>query len=83
MATKFRPTHEIVLTDTRDGDRKVFHVLLDGDTGPAYTREEWEAEASADWERGDDGEWTFQGKAPGLTYPSRAVYVRRLPEVAR
>lgn len=53
----FRATHEITTTTKR------VLVMLDANesgAGPAYTREEWNNETSADFEF--DGErWTFQG----------------------
>lgn len=55
----FRATHEITTTKNR------VLVMLDANesgAGPAYTREEWDNETSADFEF--DGErWTFQGDA--------------------
>ncbi len=66
----FRPTHS--LTYTHRGQTHTVEVaLVEGgldlgvDTssgGPAYTREEWEAEALADLERQGDGSWTFKGE---------------------
>lgn len=56
----FRPTHDIHITH-RDGSHTIVRVrLVDG---VAYTLDEWEAESLADWERQDDGTWTFQGRA--------------------
>ena len=55
----FRATHEITTSTKR------VLVMLDANesgAGPAYTREEWDNETSADFEF--DGErWTFQGDA--------------------
>jgi hypothetical protein len=58
-----QPTHEIVFTP-RGSNPVVTRVhLLDG---VAYTRQELEAQESADWEVSDDGEWLCQGQAtPG------------------
>jgi hypothetical protein len=60
---EWRPTHRIftpagvvgVMLDTTTGDG--------GGSGAAYTREEWEAGASADYERDGSGRWTFLGRA--------------------
>lgn len=60
--TRFAPTHEITAFD------RSFPVqLLDG---VAYTKEEWDADASGDWEV-VDGEWLFQGRA--ITCSVRAI----------
>lgn len=68
MTHPFRATHLLILTSynrTREG----VLVHLDADAtgaGAAYTREEWAADAPADWEVDEDGLWTFQGEfAPG------------------
>ncbi len=59
--TRFKPTHEILLTDP-DGARTAIAVrLVDG---AAYTRKEWEADAPADWARDAEGVWTFKGRMP-------------------
>ena len=58
------PTHEI----QHDG-RAVFVQLHEGS---AYTLDEWQSSTSADYERQDDGSWTFQGQPFNGT-------VRRLP----
>jgi hypothetical protein len=63
----FKPTHQITVSWPH-GEETVAVMLVDGS---AYTRVEWDATASADWERSDDGEWTFQGQA----VPSGAVSV--------
>lgn len=64
--TTFIPTHTITIT-TLDGARAIdvmLHAEDDG-YGPAYTREEYESETSADWELTEDG-WLCQGQAtPG------------------
>ena len=72
----FRPTHEI-----NDAGR-CFYVMLCPNqggsaltrpdaqcAGPAYTREEWEAEGAADHEF-DGARWTFQGRAMAATVTS-------------
>lgn len=51
----FRPTHRITL-----GDGSLLQVMLDD--GCAYQRCEWDAADAADYERTDDGRWTFQGQ---------------------
>lgn len=67
----FKPTHEITVVE--GGVTEVTYVqLVDG---AAYTRSEWLAEAPADWERHDDGSWTFQGGAHPTT---GSVSVREL-----
>ncbi|NDC64553.1 MAG: hypothetical protein EBZ59_11345 [Planctomycetia bacterium] len=53
--TAFCATHRIT---TWNG----FVDVMLSDDGAAYTREEWESETAADYERNDDGEWTCQGK---------------------
>lgn len=50
----FQPTHRIVTPSA------IIPVMLCD--GAAYTREEYEASAPADYERQDDGAWTFQGQ---------------------
>lgn len=73
MASKFRPTHEITLTDSRDGERKTIPVrLVDG---AGYTREEWDADDKADWEWSADRGWTFQGQD---NVPRHSISVRAL-----
>lgn len=52
---KFQPSHRITL---RGGE--VSEVLLVD--GAAYTQDEWESETAADYERHQNGDWTFQGK---------------------
>ena len=57
---EFCATH-MIITET-----ETFPVMLcddGGGGGPAFTREEWDSEIAADWERSDEGEWTFQGRA--------------------
>lgn len=73
MTRRFVPTHEITLTDTRDGTRSAFPVHLED--GVAYTREEWTSSTSADWEYSADG-WTFQGRTTPAAHFS--VSVRKL-----
>ena len=58
-----QPTHEIVFTSARGEVTTTRVHLLDG---VAYTRQELEAQESADWEVSDEGEWLCQGQAtPG------------------
>ena len=52
----FTPTHTITL------DSESFPVQL-VDDGAAYTADEWASETPAEYERQDDGSWTFQGQA--------------------
>lgn len=52
----FQATHVIRLDDGT-----TYEVMLD-DEGRAYTRDEWYAEALADYERQDNGDWTCQGQ---------------------
>ena len=54
--TPFRATHRITL----DNGDTIEVCLVDG--GGAYTLEEWESGTLADYERTDDGAWTFQGE---------------------
>lgn len=59
---EFQETHAITVVE--GGRARVFRVSIDGDgPGPAYTRSEWEAGASADWELDEGGAWTFKGRA--------------------
>lgn len=51
----FNPTHKI----TRGGET----ILVMLEDGAAYTREEWDCETQADYERNEAGEWLFQGQA--------------------
>jgi hypothetical protein len=75
MTRKFRPTHEITLTDTRDGTRSTTDVqLVDG---AGYTREEWDTEASADWEWSAETGWTFQGQAAPANHLSVSVRAKK------
>lgn len=53
--TDWTPTHRITL----DSGEVVLVELIDG---AAYTREEAGALCSADYERQEDGSWTFQGQ---------------------
>lgn len=60
----FAPTHRITFTPAGGAPREILVCLTD--EGAAYTREEWEAETAADWERDENGVWTCQGQAtPG------------------
>jgi hypothetical protein len=52
---EFAPSHRITL---RSGEVEEV-MLIDG---AAYTREEWESETMADYERDESGAWTFQGE---------------------
>jgi len=53
--TDFFPTHRITTaTETVDV------MLVDG---AAYTQAEWDSSSAADYERSEDGKWTFQGEA--------------------
>lgn len=66
MSTTFKPTHKITVT-TASGSRTISVMLhAEGDgCGPAYTREEYASETSADWELTPRG-WLCQGQAtPG------------------
>lgn len=76
MENEFKPTHEINLTDKRDGERKpsIYVQLVDGSS---YTQQEWEADGAADWEYSADDGWTFQGRA--TPQDSYTVSVRTLP----
>lgn len=69
----FTPTHRITYTPTT-GTPQVWDVMA-VDDGPAYTREEWETTAPADWECDTDGRFLFRGEAaPG----NGTVVVERL-----
>jgi len=57
---RFSATHRITFTP-RTGTPEHWRVMLTAD-GAAYTLEEWDAHADADWEC-VDGEWRFQGRA--------------------
>lgn len=79
----FQPTHEIVFTpnfgpvgaDNRFLPRVTRVCLFDEEC--AYTRDELEADDSADWEVDDDGQWLCQGQAtPGGA--SGAVKIRKI-----
>lgn len=54
IINSFAPTHVITL----DNGEHIQVQLVDG---AAYTRAEWDATDQADYERQDDGSWTFQG----------------------
>lgn len=75
-ATTFKPTHLIRWTPKGGETATIPVALVEGgfdlgvldasSGGPAYTREEWDSESPADWERQDDGSWTCLGQAtPG------------------
>lgn len=69
----WRATHVITLSDDSGPVEVILVQLVDG---AAYTREEWEASATADWTRDDDGSWRWQDRvAPrsGLTVTVRAT----------
>lgn len=55
MKREFEPTHVITLAD---GER-IEVQLVDG---AAYTHAEWNATDAADYERQENGDWTFQGQ---------------------
>ncbi len=55
MRDAFKPTHRITL----DGGREIYVCLIDG---CAYTQEEADSLSDPDYERADDGTWTFQGQ---------------------
>jgi len=57
---RFSATHRITFEPTA-GTPEKWLVMLTPD-GAAYTLEEWDAHADADWEC-VDGEWRFQGRA--------------------
>ena len=60
MATSFRPTHRIqTARETVDVMTFTSHY---NSPGPAFTSEEWEAHAAADYERDEHGQWLFQGQ---------------------
>ncbi|HEY8943206.1 MAG TPA: hypothetical protein VIM73_03040 [Polyangiaceae bacterium] len=61
MANEFNPTHEITVTSL-DGS-KTESKLVQLVDGAAYTREEWDACDSADWEYAEETGWTFQGRS--------------------
>ena len=52
---KFQPSHRLTL---RSGEVEEVKLV----DGAAYTREEWESETVADYERDESGAWTFQGE---------------------
>ncbi len=54
-ASDWQPTHEIHLDSG-----EVIPVMLH--EGAAYTRAEWDATISADYECSEDGSWTFLGQ---------------------
>ena len=71
--TPFTPTHRIIFTPSApNAAPETYLVALDPDRdgdGPAYTREEWDADAPADWNR-EGGAWHWRdacapGGAPG------------------
>lgn len=51
----FTPTHVITM---QNGERIEVRLV----DGAAYTRAEWDANEPADYERQDNGDWTFQGQ---------------------
>ncbi len=76
MANEFKATHEINLTNKRDGERKpsIYVQLVDG---CAYTEQEWANTSHADWEHSDETGWTFQGRT--TPHDDYTVSVRTLP----
>ncbi len=65
---EWNPTHRIVVRDSISGrvllrEEVSCPEALRGDSGPAYTREEWDSTAQADWEYTTGEGWTFQGSA--------------------
>jgi hypothetical protein len=60
---KFVPTH-VITEHLRDGRERSYSVCLLEKPGPAYTQDEWEADARADWCLDADGSWLFQGRVP-------------------
>jgi hypothetical protein len=81
MTNTFLPTHEINLTDKRDGERKpsIYVQLLDG---AAYTAEEWASSTAADWTC-DVGVWAFQGEAAPHAWLSVSVRTLTKEEAPR
>lgn len=73
--TPFKPTHEITFTPDY-GTPQVYRVMLVD--GAAYSREEWDASASAAWERDDSGRWTCQGKATPNGAPGTVTVMRKV-----
>lgn len=65
---QWKATHKITYKPP-SGDRWLeaeWFVMLTND-GAAYTRSEWDANITSDWERDRDGKWWFQGSpSPGL-----------------
>lgn len=59
MTRRFTPTHEITIADRSTATYRIIPVMLVDGCG--YTKLEWDADASADWEL-VDGEWLFQGR---------------------
>lgn len=58
----FKPTHEITVTCGTDTTKTLVRL----EDGVAYTREEWDQSANADWTVNDAGEWLCNGQAtPG------------------
>ena len=55
MTPIFQASHRITLSSG-----EVEEVMLID--GAAYTREEWQSETAADYEREESGAWTFQGE---------------------
>ena len=58
----FTPTH-VIYVPVGSGDfatETEIPVCLEG--GAAYTQDEWYACENADYERQDNGDWTFQGQ---------------------
>ena len=81
MDDEFTPTHIITLTDNSREPVEIPVKLVDG---AAYTREEWDADGNADWERTDEGEWLFLGRVsprPGVEVTVRVAQQARIVEL--
>jgi hypothetical protein len=55
---------------------ETIEVYLPESPGPAYTKNEWDTDSSADWEVNDKGEWLFQGQPSPK--PNMGVTIRRV-----
>lgn len=71
----FNPTHIIKLADKTSGHELDDIPVQLCDDGVAYTKQEWESSVHADWERTDDGDWLFQGRA--TPNPETVVTVKK------
>lgn len=72
----FQATHEITVTNTQTIslggviEQTFYHVMLveeEGGYGPAFTKDEWEAGAAADWELTENG-WLFNGRTSPINH---------------